>query len=192
MKSDKKRIFVDLEYVYPGMTRESGRPTEKEQRQVTQIAAILVNSKTNEELGFFDILVKPPFTKILPEFSTELTGITQKQMDKKGINFKEALEKFYNFCGDNTIWTFNADFGVFLQNCNYHNISFLYKNRPFIKVKQKLPFWGVDPDKYSSGTLYKAVGLKMDGHTHNALHDVRSMSAAVHKFEQTIGFAPSK
>jgi hypothetical protein len=31
--------------------------------------------------------------------------------------------------------------------------------------------------------LYKAAGLDMDGHVHNALHDVRSMAAAVHTFE---------
>jgi len=44
--------------------------------------------------------------------------------------------------------------------------------------------WDVEnPTQYSSGTLYKAAGVHMNGHVHNALFDVRSMNAAVHAFE---------
>lgn len=55
----------------------------------------------------------------------------------------------------------------------------------FEKVRELLPKYNIDPTKYSSGTLYQAVGLKMAGHIHNALHDVRSMAAAMHVLENT-------
>jgi hypothetical protein len=45
-----------------------------------------------------------------------------------------------------------------------------------------LPQWGIDSDAYSSGTLYRAAGLEMTGHVHDALHDVRSMAAATSYF----------
>jgi len=37
MEKEDKRIFVDLEYLYPKMTKEKGRPTSKEKRQIVQI-----------------------------------------------------------------------------------------------------------------------------------------------------------
>ncbi len=53
----------------------------------------------------------------------------------------------------------------------------------FTRVKPMLPKWGIDPNEYSSGTLYKAADLALEGHVHNALHDVRSMAQAVAMFE---------
>jgi hypothetical protein len=53
----------------------------------------------------------------------------------------------------------------------------------FTRVKALLPEWNISPNEYSSGTLYKAAGLSMQGHVHNALHDVRSMAVAVSHFE---------
>jgi hypothetical protein len=62
-------------------------------------------------------------------------------------------------------------------------MEFPFESREFFRVKERLPSWGIDPDKYSSGTLYQAAGLQMHGRVHNALHDVRSMAHAVHYFE---------
>ena len=50
MNNKDCRIYLDLEYVYPEMTKEYGRPTDKNLRQVIQIAAIKVYVKTNKEL----------------------------------------------------------------------------------------------------------------------------------------------
>lgn len=176
---ERYRIYVDLEYCYPGMTRKSGRPTDKDVRQVVQIAAIKFDTVTRRECATFDVLVKPLYTKTLPEFFVELTGITQQQVDADGLEFPAALSQFIAFCGEVPIFTFDKDWEVLAQNCGYYDLPFVYAAAPFTRVKALLPQWGVDPNAYSSGTLYQAAGLKMDGHVHNALHDVRSMAAAV-------------
>lgn len=62
------RIYLDLESVYPKMTKEYRRPSEKNLRQFIQIAAIKVNTKINEELETFNKLCKPKYTKILAFF----------------------------------------------------------------------------------------------------------------------------
>ena len=49
MNNKDYRIYLDLEYVYPEMTKEYGRPTGKNLRQVIQIAAIKVDVKTNND-----------------------------------------------------------------------------------------------------------------------------------------------
>lgn len=179
MKKNDHRIYVDLEYCYPGMTQEKGRPSEDEQRQIVQISAILFDNTTGEELRHFDMLTKPFFEKSLPPFFTELTHITDVQIEKSAFDFPEALKHFIIFAQDYPIWTFNADWGVLKQNCTYFHIPFHYAEQPFIRVRPQLAGWGIDANQYSSGTLHKAVGLEMNGHVHNALHDVRSMAQAV-------------
>ena len=176
------RIYVDLEYCYPGMTKETGRPSEADKRQVVQIAAIRFNNQTGEEIDSFNKLVIPAYETVLPSFFEELTAITQADVEREGIAFPEALQAFVDFCKNDQIFTFDKDWYVLRQNAGYHTIPFPYASKPFVRVKALLPRWGVNPSSYSSGTLYKAAGLRMSGHVHNALHDVRSMAYALHRF----------
>lgn len=181
--SQDYRIYVDLEYLYPGMTREKGRPSEKEQRQVVQIGAILFDTDSGKEQASFDVLVQPAFEKNIPTFFTELTRIDQKMVDDSALPFPDALKQFVVFCQNKPVWTFHGDESVLRQNCQYFDTPFPF-DVPFVRVKNMLPDWGVDPDQYSSGTLFKAAKLKMNGdNVHNALHDVRSMARAVWVFE---------
>ena len=176
-----QRIYVDLEYCYPGMNRESGRPDESALRQIVQIAAIKTDTKTGKEIASLDILVRPAFEKKLPPFFIELTGITEQMVNDHGIAFSDAYTKFIRFCDIVPIWTFHNDWRVLKQNCGYFDIPLELK--PFTEVRGLLSGWGVDPTQYSSGTLHRAAEIEMHGHVHNALYDVRSMAAAVHYFE---------
>lgn len=175
------RIYVDTEYAYPGMRSGTPRPTSADQRQIVQIAAIRWDTKTGNEVDHYDVLVHPEYLATLPRFFTELTGITQDQVEAGAISFREALQSFYHFCNNDPVWTFDKDEEVFRQNCAYINIPFPFTVQ-FTRVKAVLPQWGIDPMAYSSGTLYKAAGLNMNGQVHNALHDVRSMAAAIQAF----------
>lgn len=177
------RIYLDLEYCFPGMSPTSGRPSADDKRQIVQIAAVCYDASRGEEIMSFDQLAIPIFEKFLPSFFTDLTSITQEMLHAQAIAFPLALQKFVAFAADYQVWTFNADWDVMKQNCEYFGIIFPFAHTPFTRVRSLLPGWGIDADKYSSGTLYQAAGLQMDGHVHNALHDVRSMAAAVHHFE---------
>lgn len=177
-----KRVYVDTEYMYDDMFFVQRMPKDTDKKQIIQIAAILFDTSTGKELDHFDVLVKPIFHEKLPDFFVKLTSITQDDVDMEGIEFIDALRDFSDFVQDYPIWTFNNDYHVFQQNCDFHTIDNPF-SKPFEKVKPKLSTWNIDPEKYSSGTLYKAVGLQMDGHVHYALHDVRSMAHAVHILE---------
>ena len=177
------RVYLDTEYCYPEMLTGTPRPTAADTRQIVQIAATIFDTDTGEEVAHFDQLVVPTYQKELPEFFTELTGITQTDVDKSGIALQNALPDFANFCGDIPIWTFDKDEEVLRQNCGYIDALWLF-NQTFTRVKALLPNWNIDPEKYSSGTLYKAAGIELTGHVHNALHDVRSMAQAINVFEK--------
>lgn len=177
-----KRVYLDTEYCYPGMVKGTPRPTSTDQRQIVQIAAIIFDTTSGHEIAQFDQVVMPIYQKELPSFFTELTGITQHDLTRYAIPFREALSTFHDFCGDIPIWTFDKDEEVLRQNCGYIELPWPFSSQ-FVRVKSLLPNWNIDPNAYSSGTLYKAVDLNLSGHVHNALHDVRSMANAVHIFE---------
>lgn len=176
-------VYVDTEYCYPGMKKTDPRPTEKDTRQIVQVAAIVYDNDKGIEVASFDMLARPTFEKQVTPFFTELTGITQDQIDTTAYSFSEALAAFRAFCADYPVWTFEKDEEVFRQNCTYINAEFPFAES-FTKVKPLLAGWGIDSSQYSSGSLYKAAGISMQGHVHNALHDVRSMAAAVREFER--------
>lgn len=177
-----KRIYLDTEYCYPGMVKGTPRPTAADKRQIVQIAAIQFDTETGEEIAHFDQLVWPTYEKTLPEFFIELTGITQRDLEESAVFFEQAFSGFVEFSEGLPIWTFDKDEEVLRQNCTYINYDWPI-DQQFTRVKSLLPEWGIDPNAYSSGTLYKAAGLTMDGRVHNALHDVRSMAQAIRVFE---------
>lgn len=179
------RVYLDTEYCYPGMKKGTPRPTSADKRQIVQISAIIFNTDNGEEVAHFDQLVRPAYENKLPDFFIELTGITQQQVDTTAISFNEALRKFVAFCDSTPIWTFDKDEEVLLQNCRYISAQWPFA-APFTRVKPLLANWGIDSSSYSSGTLYKAAGIQLSGHVHNALHDVRSMAQAIHAFEKRV------
>ncbi|MFA6918876.1 MAG: 3'-5' exonuclease [Patescibacteria group bacterium] len=178
-----KRIYVDTEYMYEAMFYERRMPKYNDKKQIIQIAAVLFDHDKGAEIESLDILVKPIFHNNLPDFFIELTGINNKMIENKAIPFPKALKQFVKFCKNYPIWTFNNDYNVFLQNLKFHSIANPFKC-PFKKVKPLLKNFGINPKEYSSGTLYKAVGLNLKGHIHYALHDVRSMSQSMHSLEK--------
>lgn len=178
-----RRVYLDTEYCYPGMVKGTPRPTAADKRQIVQIAAIIFDTTTASEVAAFNQLVFPTYEKQLPDFFVELTGITQQDVDQSAVGFAEALEDFIRFCDGLPVWTFDKDEEVLRQNCDYIKLGWSQKT-PFTRVKALLPDWGINPNEYSSGTLYRAAGLDMSGHVHNALHDVRSMAYAIDVFEK--------
>jgi DNA polymerase III alpha subunit (gram-positive type) len=178
-----KKIYVDTEYMYEGMFYEKRMPKNSDKKQIIQIAAVLFDHDKSIELKSLDILVKPIFNEKLPDFFIELTNINDEMIKNRAIPFSRALKQFVDFCEDYPILTFNNDYNVFLQNFEFHSIDNPFKC-PFIRVKPLLKNFGINPDKYSSGTLYKAVGLNLKSHVHYALHDVRSMSQAMDIIEK--------
>lgn len=166
-------VIYDTEYTsWKGCNENGWQPPQH--MEVIQIAAIKIDENFNE-LGRFDIFVKPTLNPILSDYITNLTGITQKQVDEEGLEYFTALNAFKEFIGNAKCYSYGSDDKVMMKNANLlqkDKWPFEYEMYNIIPLYQKA---GIDTSKYNSGALYKSVGLDLSGHEHNALFDVISL-----------------
>jgi len=70
----------------------SDNSTSTTPQEVIEFPSILVDANTRTVVSVFQVYVKPIFHPQISKFCTELTGITQEQVDA-GIPFLEAMKK---------------------------------------------------------------------------------------------------
>lgn len=168
-------VIVDTEYTtWPGAL-ENGWTDPAQHREIVQIAAIRVDDDF-QEIAAFERIVRPTCNPVLSDLFVKLTGIDQARVDVEGIRFEDALRDFAAFCDDSPIICMNADCAVFMTNCDINGVRYPF-SRQFHRLRPRLELAGVDLTSNSSGDLHRLTDAPLKGHTHNALHDVRSMAA---------------
>ena len=91
--------------------------------EVIQIGAVKLNEKM-EPCGSYQVIIKPKFFKKLHRHVSELTGITQEQMDL-GTTLPQAAESFRKWCGNDFVFlTWGPDdIPLFKENLNAHGLD---------------------------------------------------------------------
>ncbi len=123
-------IVVDLE-----ATCWKGKPPADQQQEIIEIGVCTLDLQTGERLERESILVKPTLSTV-SEFCTELTTLTQEQVDQ-GISFKEAcriLKKKYK--SQERTWASYGDYdrAKFVQQCADFGLPYPFSDR-HINVK---------------------------------------------------------
>lgn len=179
---EKTIVFYDTEATtWPGALQRnwSGKG---EYREMVQIGAIRFNLENMEELDEFNVLIKPVKNPIVSDFFTELTGITQKQIDEKAIPFPEAYQLFTTFAGNNLTSCYGWDAYLMRENLGWYDMPNSEKDFDSLDIgpwfkKLGAPH-GIQNDT-NSGKLASVLGVPIKSiQEHNALHDVRSIAAA--------------
>ncbi len=182
----EKFIIFDTEYTAWEGSQKRGWSGENEYMELVQIGALKVvkTSKTIKIVKKFNIYIKPKKNPELSEYFTNLTGITQNTLYKKGVTFNEAMKQFYNFCKTKNniklpMFSYGNDYGVIKYNLKLNSInkkSRFYKwEKKFYDIRPIFDFY-VDTSKYSSGTIYKAFDIdSKNANVHNALWDCKSI-----------------
>jgi len=174
---EKKIIIYDTEYTtwQGAQERDWGNPGEH--REIVQIGAILVKTDKNSfpEIDGFDILVKPKINPTLSDYFINLANITQKEVDKEGFDFSEALKKFYQWSKLYPLYLFGGDETVIIENCKLLDIKFPFKISRFFYIRDIFEKFGIPARNYTSGTIVKAFGKEPKRKAHDALNDVRTI-----------------
>lgn len=139
--------------------------------EVIQIGAVKMDAKMNI-CGSYQIIVKPQYFKKLHRHVSELTGISQEQMDM-GTPLPEAAERFKKWCGkDFAFLTWGPDdIPMLKENFNVHGISSAWLDKVY---DLQLIFSRQTDDSTKQRSLEYAMdhfGLEQHLPAHDALND---------------------
>ncbi len=124
---DEKMYYITLDLEWNQAYAQKALAVQRQlcsrlRGEVIQIGAVKLD-KNMRICGSYQIIVKPKFFKKLHKHVSELTGITQQQIDD-GTPFAEAAERFKAWCGtDFAFLTWGPDdIPMLKENFNAHRI----------------------------------------------------------------------
>ena len=176
-------VLFDLEYTAWEGSRERGWSGPGEHREIIQIGAIRVSAETLSEEGSFLEYVRPAVNPKLSELIIELTGITQHDVDTRGVSFMTAFDKFKAFAGDTYAYCWGNDIEVLEENTTLAGTEIQVRGSQFRNIRplmaKAFSDAGVDIIRYSSGTLIEAFRGSSGRRAHDALNDMRNLLEAL-------------
>lgn len=179
-------IITDLEWTswkgnYTGKYKQYEKRSKKQKKEIIQIGAIKI-TRNFKIIKSLNIYIKPKINFKLSKYIIRLTGITQKTIDKKGLDFKIAFKIFYNFINKNKIICNGNDEKVMNENLSLNNLN---KKIKFYNIKNILIKKYNIPKKYSSSPIMQSYfGYKIKKNKiHNALYDCISILKSLKKIK---------
>jgi len=181
---DSGRAFVvyDLEYTsWEGAeARRWSGPGEV--REIVQIGAVkLVSLPGQVEIESLDLLVRPHFRATLSDYFIDLTGITQADVDTKGLPFAEALRRFADFAAGGAALSNGDDNEVLAINCSLHGLTNPFSSDALVNIARELR-GALNYDRaLRSADLAGWLGAPSPGRAHQGLADSRSIAIALRR-----------
>ncbi len=175
MKLPERFIIFDTEYTAWQGSMARNWSGLNEFMEIVQIGAILVDRKTMQEIDEWVVFVKPNKNPILSEYFINLTGITQEDVMRRGVDLKTALIAFQEWAKELPCFSFGGDEQVIIKNCKLIGIDFPMKFDKFRNICELFEDNGINTKGYMSSTIVEAFGKKPQKTGHNALNDARSI-----------------
>lgn len=176
MKTDTKTYFliVDVE-----ATCSNDGSISSHEMEIIEIGAVMLNRATWEIDSEFQQFVRPVRHLQLTPFCTELTSIRQQNVEGAPIfpeaisHFKEWINLFpkYVFCS----WG-DYDKKQFLQDCEFHNVSYPFGSE-HRNIKKEFSKY-IDVSKgFGMAQALQHLGIELKGTHHRGIDDARNIAA---------------
>jgi len=179
-------VFFDLEFTAWEGSLDRNWSGDNEYREVVQIGAVRCDGITfKEKSSPFMRYVKPQRNPVLSDFFTDLTGITNNDIQKHGVLFEKAAQDFHNYIADSHLVSFGNDALIMNENRVFYDLedkiaAFEGLNlRPWFQEQGfdiKANFRG---ERVCSGNLAAYIGADDLTVPHDAVGDALSVRKAV-------------
>ncbi len=183
MTADGTLVVFDTEYTAWEGSNARGWSRPGEHREIVQIGAVkLAREPGLGEVDTFDLLVRPRINPRLSDYFIALTGITQADVESRGLPFAEALDAFAAFVDDTVgaVFSFGNDQWVVAENCRLNGIPYPLDDGLFRNVGPPLMEAVGRPALSSvSSDLPDLFGFQTPGTKHQALDDARCIAQAM-------------
>ena len=151
--------------------------------EIIEFPVILIRTSTLEKVAEFHSYVRPVLNPILTPFCTELTGITQAQVDTADefpvvlarlqvwmANYGLGVSHTFSFASDGP-WDFR-DF--FTMQCIFSGIKRPEFSRSWINIRKH--FSNKYKERSGVDGMLKTLGLSFEGRPHCGLDDARNIA----------------
>lgn len=168
-------LIVDVE-----ATCSDDGAVPRQEMEIIEVGAVLQNAQSFEVESEFQVFVRPVRHPRLTAFCTELTGITQADVDG-AAGFAEAIEamKTWMYAHPDSLFCSWGDYdrNQFLQDCGFHHVAYPFRSG---HLNLKAEFTRVRGGKKLGVTEALArLGLKFEGVQHRGLDDARNIARIV-------------
>ena len=163
-------IVIDLE----GTCKDDGcgGPMPHGERETIEIGAVIVDAQSGKELSFFSEFVRPVRHPVLSNFCTELTGITQLDVDDARpfrevwvTQFLPWLSGRDEFCS----WGM-YDLDQFWRDCSFHQLPIHFRRH--CNLSQ-----AYSNSRCGKGKAMRRLGITPTGRNHRGLDDARNIAS---------------
>jgi len=163
--------------------------TSEFQQEIIEFPAVLVNGRTCEIEDEFRLYCRPVINPLLSDFCTDLTGITQDDVDKAPL-FADALLSFNEWITQKKLGTKYSfaivtdgpwDMGKFLQDqCKFSQVEFPAYCCYWINIRKTFSnFYKIG--KIPLNAMIHLIGKEFQGRAHSGLDDSRNIAAIVQR-----------
>jgi inhibitor of KinA sporulation pathway (predicted exonuclease) len=171
-------LIVDLE-----ATCSDDGAVPRHEMEIIEIGAVMQSSRTFEVESEFQTFVRPVRHRVLTEFCTNLTGITQG--DVAGAPpFREALEamKQWMYAFADTLFCSWGDYdrNQFLQDCDYHRVAYPFRSG-HLNLKAEFARTLGRRKKLGIAEALRHLGMNFEGSHHRGLDDARNIARIVRR-----------
>lgn len=172
-------VVFDLEFTAWSGSMEHRWMRPGEHREVVQIGAIKLDRASFAEIDALDVLAKPRLNPVLSAYFEQLTGVTNEEVEKRGIDFADAYRAFVDFADGAPIFAFGRDDLVLEENLRLYGLKTLPPLPPHGNIVPWLVEHGIDPRGLHACDIARAAGAAFEGRRHDALDDSRSVAAGI-------------
>jgi len=178
MRLPKNFIIYDTEYTAWEGSQGRNWSLSNEYRELVAIGALkveLINNtlKINDKLK---LLFIPRINNVLSDYLVNLTGITNKQIVKDGLDYEIGINNFLNFCENLDMYSYGNDYHIFEENFDLYKIKNNLNKNKFKDIIPFFNFYNINTNNYSSGKIYKHFNIYMDNvKIHDPLFDCLSI-----------------
>ena len=165
-------LIVDVE-----STCWSGPLPLDQRSEIIEIGACLLSTKTMGITKASNVFVRPIASSV-SDFCTQLTGITQKDVDG-GLPFGEACKWLVSeFDAAHVAWSSYGDYdrNQFQRNCNAIGVKYPFSDRHF-NIKSLIALFKGWGEEVGMDTTLKRLDLKLEGTHHRAGDDAKNIAS---------------
>lgn len=171
--------ILDTEFTSWAGAQERDWSGPNEYRELVQIGAIRLHPITLKETAALDLIVKPLRNPVLSDYFIGLTGITNDRLERDGLSFANAIERFRDFMQGGPLYSYGGDDTILNENIQLHGYDGDIQTFSGHDLHDWFTGQGVETASVCSGELARHVGAEFDPPAHDAVNDVRSITAAI-------------